>query len=237
MNIELKGINFFNKGAELMLHAVMRRVKAEMPGALFVMENSNYTPRSRHLQNGIYTKANFQKSVLRYLFTLTPGFIRKRWYYIIEGEINVVLDCSGFGFGDIWGAKKASDKLGKHIAKWKKKGKKVIMMPQAFGPFLNEELIIVMKNIINYADLICARDQESLKYLKQLCGENDKIICAPDFTNLIEGIIPPFFDNSKYEVAVIVNSNMLDTESTIDTEAYVYMFYIIIYNVMWIDCL
>ncbi|MEP6595596.1 MAG: polysaccharide pyruvyl transferase family protein [Ginsengibacter sp.] len=229
MNIELKGVSFFNKGAELMLHAIMRRVKAEMPDALFVMENSNYTTRDRHLQNGIYTKANFQRFILlRHLFNFTPGFIRKHWYYITDKEIDVVLDCSGFGFGDVWGAKKASDKLGSHIVKWKKRGKKVIMLPQAFGPFSNAELIEVMKNIITYADLIFARDQLSLKYLEQLSGDNDKLICAPDFTNLIEGTIPPSFDSSKCEVAIIVNSKMLDTAVIKDAEAYINLFYRII---------
>jgi colanic acid/amylovoran biosynthesis protein len=229
MNIELKGVNFFNKGSELMLHAIMRRIKAEMPDALFVMEDSHYTTRKRHLQNGIYTKVNFQRFIfLKYLLAIIPGFIFRLWHYISEKEINVVLDCSGFGFGDIWGAKKASDKLGRHMVKWKKAGKTVIMLPQAFGPFSNEELIPVMRNIIKYADLIFARDPISFNYIKQVCGNNNKVICAPDFTNLIEGTIPPFFDSPKCEVAIIVSSKMLDTATINDAETYINLFYRII---------
>ena len=59
MNIELRGVNFFNKGAELMLHAIVSKVRKEMPDALFVLEKSPLTPRRRHLANGIYTKASF----------------------------------------------------------------------------------------------------------------------------------------------------------------------------------
>src|SRR5256885_12418965 len=121
MNIELRGLNFFNKGAELMLHAVIRRIRKELPDSLFVMENSVYTPRNKHLENGIYTKAGFKRFVrLKYLFALIPASILKRWHYVTEWQIDVVLDCSGFAFGDAWGAQKASDRLGKHIQKWKR---------------------------------------------------------------------------------------------------------------------
>jgi polysaccharide pyruvyl transferase WcaK-like protein len=229
MNIELRGINFFNKGAELMLQAVVCRVKKEIPGALFVIERSSYFPRNKQLKNGIYTNANFRRfTFLRHLFYLIPAFVRKRFHYIGEKEIDVVFDCSGFAYGDIGGAKKASTRLGDHIEKWKKQGKKVIMLPQAFGPFSNEKLVLVMKKIIHHADLIYARDRVSLEYLTQLCGYNEKIICAPDFTNLIDGTVPPYFDSAKYEVAIIVNSQMLNATSINDSEAYLNLLHKII---------
>src|SRR5688500_6824112 len=106
MNIELRGVNFFNKGAELMLQAILSRVKKEIPDALFVMEETVNTPRTKHLENGIYTKSNFKRSTgVKYLLAPIPSFISKRWHYISERDIDVVLDCSGFAYGDIWGAK------------------------------------------------------------------------------------------------------------------------------------
>jgi polysaccharide pyruvyl transferase WcaK-like protein len=229
MNIELRGINFFNKGAELMLQAILRRVKQEMPDALFVIERSGSSPRHKHLQNGIYTKANFKTFIpLRYLFDLVPPFIRKRLHYITEREIDVVLDCSGYVFNDKVGVEKASGRLGDHIEKWKKQGKKVILLPQAFGPFSNAELILVMQKIISYADLIYARDHVSLNNLTQLCGHNEKIICAPDFTNLIEGIVPSYFESAKHQVAIIVNSKMINNTSEKNADAYINLIHKII---------
>ena len=229
MNIELRGVNFFNKGAELMLQAILSRVKKEMPDALFVMEKTVNTPRVKHLENGIYTKANFKRGTpVKYLLAPVPSFISKRWYYIGERDIDVVLDCSGFAYGDIWGAKKAFNKLGKYIIEWKNQGKKVILLPQAFGPFSNGELVEVMKNIVSHADLIFARDQVSLKYLQQLNDKSKKVICAPDFTNLIEGTSQLCFNSSKCEVAIIVNSKMIDTATIKDAEAYVNLLYRII---------
>ena len=233
MNIELRGGNFFNKGAELMLQAIIYRVKKEIPNASFVIEKSSYSPRSKHLEKGIYTKASFKSFILlKYFFILIPAFIRKRWHYTLEREIDIVFDCSGFAFSDMLGAKKASVRLGDHIVKWKKQGKKVIMLPQAFGPFSNAELIAVMKNIISYADLIFARDQVSFKHLTQLCGDNKKILSAPDFTNLIEGTVPSYFDSAKYEVAIIVNSQMVNTNVIKDPEAYVKLLHKIIRMIM-----
>lgn len=222
MTIELRGINFFNKGAELMLQAVLQKVKEKMPNALFVMEHSINTPREKHLENGICTKLKFKRfSPLKYLFAVIPGVLLKRWSYIPEKKIDVVLDCSGYAYCDRWGAKKASVKLGNHIERWKKQGKKVIMLPQAFGPFTDSDLAKVMKHIIAYADLIYARDPVSFEYLKQASGETNNINYAPDFTNLIKGIVPQNFDDSTCEVAIIVNNKMLKAREFNESESYV----------------
>lgn len=222
MVIELRGVDFINKGAELMLLSIISKLKEEFPRALFVMEKSRNAPRLKHLQYGIYTKTNFRKFKIpfKYILSLIPSFLQKRLHYINEKEINVVLDASGFAFGDVWGAKYASARLGKHVAKWKDNGKKIILLPQAFGPFSSPELIEVMKNIIHYVDLLFVRDKKSLKYLEQITADTEKLILAPDFTNLIKGTIPSYFDNSKYEVAIIVNSKMIETTINKNGEAY-----------------
>jgi colanic acid/amylovoran biosynthesis protein len=222
MKIELRGINFFNKGAELMLQAVLQKVKEKMPNALFVMEQSVNASREKHLENGIHTKLKFRRfTPVKYLSALIPGFILRRWNYLTESEIDVVLDCSGYAFSDRWGARKASAKLGNHIVRWKKQGKKVIMLPQAFGPFTDPDLAKVMKHIVTYADLIYARDPVSFQYLKQLGAGTNNIGCAPDFTNLIQGIVPDNFDASTYEVAIIVNNKMVTAHEFNEDEAYV----------------
>ena len=129
MIIELRGVEFVNKGAELMLHAIISKIKAEIPDVIFVMSKSGNAPRNKHLEYGIYTKTNFKhfKIPFKYIFAFLPLYVRRKFYYINESEINVVLDASGFAYSDIWGSKRASWKMGDHIAKWKKNGKKVSM--------------------------------------------------------------------------------------------------------------
>ncbi|MEO6327578.1 MAG: polysaccharide pyruvyl transferase family protein [Ginsengibacter sp.] len=225
MVIELRGVNSINKGAELMMLAIISKIKEELRNPLFVMEKSKLAPPLMHSKYGIYTKTNFKrfKIPFKYFLALIPAPLRRRWYYINENEIDVVLDASGFALGDTWGVKKASRRLGNHIEKWNRGGKKVIILPQAFGPFATQELITCMETIINYADLIFARDQISFKYLKGVAGNNEKFILAPDFTNLIDGISPPYLDNLKDKVAIVVNNQMIKTNTKTDGEAYLHL--------------
>jgi len=110
MIIEIRGVDFVNKGGELMLYAILSKIKKEIPGVLFVMEQAIDAPRNKHLEYGIYTKSNFKKLGIpfKHIFALLPLFLRRQLHYINEKEINVVLDASGFAFGDVWGEKKAS---------------------------------------------------------------------------------------------------------------------------------
>jgi polysaccharide pyruvyl transferase WcaK-like protein len=222
MIIELRGVDFVNKGAELMMLAIIAKVKEEFPESIFVMEKNRRTPRFKYLQYGIYLKTNFTQFRIqfKYLFALVPSFIRKLWHYIDEKEVDVVLDASGFAYSDIWGVKRAS-RLGDHIEKWKKEGKKVILLPQAFGPFSGNDIIEVMRTVIKHSDYVFARDLISLNYLTQLNGDTDRINLAPDFTNLIQGTVPSYFDSSTCEIAIIVNSKMIETTSGKDGEAYI----------------
>ncbi len=225
MVIELRGVNMVNKGAELMMLSVISKLREELQNPSFVMEASKEAPRTKLLEYGIYTKKNFKKSKFpfKYLYAITPSFVLKRRHYIDAKKVQVVLDASGYAFGDTWGAKKASKRIGSHIAEWKKEGKKVILLPQAFGPFSDIDLASVMKVIIKHADLICIRDKVSHKYMEQLNGNSENFILAPDFTNLIKGIVPEYFDKSKCEVAIIVNKQMIDNTTNKDGEAYFYI--------------
>lgn len=205
-----------------MLHAMLAKIKTEIPDALFAMEPTINAPRNKQLKYGIYTKTSFRKLKIpfKYVFAFIPRVLRRRWHYINENEIGVVLDASGFAFGDVWGAKKAADRLGNHVVKWKKQGKKIILMPQAFGPFSDPGLVRVMKVIISYSDIIFVRDQISLKYLEDLDANNKKFIPAPDFTNLIKGTVPAYFDSAVCEVAIVVNSKMIETKTGEEGRAY-----------------
>lgn len=213
MVIELRGVEFINKGAELMLHAIVDRLKRDIPDAIFVMEDTVAAPRKKHLEHGIYTKTNFKKFKLnfKYVFQLIPLYLRRKNSYINESEVDVVLDGSGFAFGDQWGARKAGARLADHIIKWKKSGVKVVLLPQAFGPFTDSELIGKMKMIIQNADLICARDRISYDYLKALDSSTSNIILQPDFTNLIKGTVPDSFRKMQGKIAIIPNNKMIET--------------------------
>lgn len=213
MIIELRGVEFVNKGAELMLHAIMAKVKEQIPHASFVMQKGLRTPEEKLRQHGIYIKLNFKKYKLP--LEKIGGFLPKKLIrnkgYILPKEIDVVLDGSGFAFGDQWGAQYAENRLGSKIVCWKQQGKKIVLLPQAFGPFTDADLQAVMVKIVKHADLVFAREKQSYEYLHEVAPQHH-IHTAPDFTNLIKGKIPAGFDRGSDSVAIIPNYKMIEKE-------------------------
>lgn len=223
MIIELRGVEFQNKGAELMLHAILQIVKQRVPNAIFVMEHrGGSAPMSKQRAVGIYTKLNIKKFGIdtAKVGLLLPRFVRRKFGFIHEKEIDVVLDGSGFAFGDFWGAKKAGERLADHIQAWKKGGKKVIMLSQAFGPFRDTALQRKMAVILNHADLIFARDKYSYDYLRSIPANQQRIKLKPDFTNLIKGSVPAYFNVEEAEIALIPNNKLLESSTFTDRDHY-----------------
>ena len=211
--IELRGVEFHNKGAELMLHAILDKVRQTAPDKIFVMETRESAPIHKQRELGIYTKMNGKKFGINAAAWggVLPKSIRRNMGFVLEREINTIMDGSGFAFGDFWGPKKAGDRLADHIIKWKKEGKKVILLPQAFGAFTDPKLRNKMQVILDHADLVFARDKYSYEYLHGLEGKKTNIGLRPDFTNLIKGKLPDYFDLNKCEVAIIPNNKLLES--------------------------
>ena len=229
--IELRGVEFINKGAELMLRAIVAKIEENFPNAIFVMENRiGLSPRALLLKNNIYSKTTFK--VKRYnklhLF-LDTSFItnylsptkRRSMKYVSEDEINVVIDGSGFAFGDQWGAQYAADVLSSHIEKWKSSNKTIILLPQAFGPFEKKDLRREMDKVVKNADLIFARDPISYDYIQSIDRGNSKIKQSPDFTSLLKGTLPDYFDESIHQVAVVPNNKMITSNDKEKANAYI----------------
>ena len=222
MIIELRGVEFVNKGAELMLEAILAKVKENYPLAVFAMEISPRAPISKLRRRRILVKTNFKFKGIPFgkILDLIPKSIRNTIGFVSEEDISIVLDGSGFAFGDKWGARKAGKRCGNHIEKWKKEGKKIILLPQAFGPFSDRSMISMMKKIVGNADLIFARDRISFDYLNEINGKNDRFKLFPDFTNLVKGNVPKLKMDFGTSVAIIPNQKMMDTKDTAQNLAY-----------------
>lgn len=210
MVIELRGVEFVNKGAELMMHAIIHKIRQEYPKAVLTMQIGAKTPKLKLLQNGI--KVKFSNNRSNRIGEFIPAFVRHRAGYYLEKEVDIVLDGSGFAFGDQWGTDYAERRIGSKICSWRKAGKKIILLAQAFGPFESADIQIVMMKIINNADLIFAREKESYQHLQRITA-NTNIQQSPDFTNLISGRLPSCFDPEKHQVAIIPNYKMVESNS------------------------
>ncbi|AMR33495.1 hypothetical protein A0256_19750 [Mucilaginibacter sp. PAMC 26640] len=210
MVIELRGVEFVNKGAQLMMQAIIKNIRENYPKAILTMQIGAKTPKVKLLQNGIKVKFSNERS--NRIGAFIPGFIRHMAGYYLEKEVDIVLDASGFAFGDQWGTAYAERRMGSKISKWHNEGKKVILLAQAFGPFKSEDLRIVMKKIIVNADLVFAREDESYRHLQEIASL-PTIKQSADFTNLISGCLPADFDAHNFQVAIIPNYKMVDSNA------------------------
>lgn len=104
MNIELKGVNFKNKGAELMLHAIEQEVSKRWPVAKLVMEPSENTFVKR-ANLGLYQKLSFTvKGVNAGLIIdrFVHPKIKNMFGVVSKKNIDIVLDASGLVYSDQW---------------------------------------------------------------------------------------------------------------------------------------
>jgi len=113
MFIELRGVEFVNKGAELMLHAIIQHLSNELDHVEFVMETSHRSPKEKLAELGIWQKAKLQKKgvELTPFYSLLPKSVLRKKNLVLDKEIHAVLDASGFAYGDKWGAKKAAEEV------------------------------------------------------------------------------------------------------------------------------
>ncbi|RUO62614.1 polysaccharide pyruvyl transferase family protein [Pseudidiomarina insulisalsae] len=211
LTVEVKGISFANRGAELMLSAVKEQFMRRGIDAHIVVEpNGNYIRRCRY---EVWQKPQLilkRVNVLKPLAWL-PKSLRRRLGIITDSEIDVVLDASGFSYGDFWPHKVAWDRLAKPIKQLKRRGVPVIVLPQALGPFTHTASAKPFRRILKYADLIFARDAQSLSYARALSCRSDNLFYCPDFTCLVAPQGIPELTPPKNAVCFITNEKMAAT--------------------------
>lgn len=219
MNILINRTNTNNKGAELMLYAVLHELEQKYPDANVILpytgfsEGLSYIKTSVKLifRNGKWLYDLFDKS---YLLKIGRRISMPLTYfsdmYPVK-DIDYFLDAGGFQFSDQIGYHiNTPERWGKMLDFYKRQGTKMIFLPQAFGPFNKETGKRLMLTIGKYSDLIFARENISYQYLID-CGLNkDNIRIAPDFTLPVKGNFPQGYNDFKNGVAIIPNLRMVD---------------------------
>ena len=223
--IEIYGIGFPNKGAELMLYAIVDQLKKQYGDDIAIccqpwqshIDGYRILGHKNILQLGSLT---FKGLDVSFLFNCLPLKLLKTFGIVRPKDIDLVLDASGLRYSDSWGINAAKKSLKKY-KKLAKKGKNFILMPQAFGPFENKELAKVIQEIVGLSSLCFPRDNVSYKNIIKICGESDKIIQFPDFTNLATPESNFQTDHLQNVVMIIPNQRMLDkTESSVSNNYY-----------------
>lgn len=213
MLIEIKGVQFVNKGAELMLHAIIAKLVQHFPEVEICLAPDKNSPYLSRARMGAYQKLILRKNIidLTGIFYLFPksvrNYFKEKWGIVTEADIDVILDASGFNYGDQW-----SNVLLKQAAietkRLKNKNKHYIFMPQALGPFSSVERKSAAKKAFETASIVFARENTSFEYA-QVCAPSANIILSADFTNLVIPEPSKKYEYLKGSVAIIPNSNMI----------------------------
>ncbi len=223
MIVEIKGTQFSNKGAELMLHAILNKIREEFPCAKIVLSPAEFCSYLDRAKVGAYQKIWFSKCgypISIYLEKIIHRKIKDRYGLIGHSDVDVILDASGFAYSDQWGR----GELHKTAISYeyaKKNGALVIVLPQALGPFEQDGVKVSALRMLSSCDLIFPRDELSKRYVDDIVGSKSSVTQSPDFTCLQPGLFPKDQCYFEDKICVIPNSRMLGMSSKEDGAAYI----------------
>lgn len=217
IKIVISGVEGVNKGAELMLYAILAQIEERFPNAIIFLPISQFPNGLGTIKTSLTLKQSPNKFVrflgknhitgllnrlglrFKYLNNLIP--IKGACYY---------LDASGLYFSDqMISSERIAKDLHVLLQGYKKQGTKIIYLPQAFGPFEKKASKIAIDAALRYSDFLTVRDSTSMKYLLGLNTYSTNIKQYPDFTSIVSGIIPPKYNHLTGRVCIIPNSQVI----------------------------
>lgn len=221
-NIQIDGTNTLNKGAELMLYAILEQIECRYPNAV-VFYNFNEVGESHSIDTKHKLRKRWGLRFGRYPAAVLRRLHLPHTYFTAQhakGGLDLVLDGAGFQFSDQWNySTDRLDKLENYYRRLKRKGTKIVLLPQAFGPFRTDSGKRIVEIISRYVDIIIARERISYNYLVEAGAAEEKIWLYPDFTSLVKGTFPNRFNTLRDRVCIIPNRKMV-THASSNMEQY-----------------
>lgn len=219
------GVNYTNKGAHLMLRAMEEGVqRAPFPALVSVnMKLARHARRhAEHLPASMWlegSRPGHADALVRGIGAHFPRWVKSRYRLVADRDVNVVLDSSGFLYGDSWGTRGMLRRIAT-AQLWREQAKRLILMPQAFGPFANSQACAHMATLIGLSSLVYARDAESFGFLQEVAPKADNLRKAPDFTNLVLPQSYPGMEKFRGWIGIVPNRKMVDKGSRDDYFAF-----------------
>jgi hypothetical protein len=222
--IEIFGPWLHNKGDDLMLRAIVERLGGSSILGTSTMLGMDEVPMRPFLQRIWWTPSlqdcaraaregslRVAASELRLAAELT---FRSRASLLGDGmtrgtDVTALLDCSGFAYGDTWTSGRIEARI-EYYSRIQEQGAKLVLLPQALGPFTNPELRNRARVLMGFFDLVYARDADSLAHLESLGVASAEVGLVPDITHLLEGTPPSDAGEWARRVCVVPNARLLD---------------------------
>ncbi|OBP15316.1 hypothetical protein A5320_08100 [Rheinheimera sp. SA_1] len=195
MLIEIRGVQFVNKGAELMLHACLEQIQQHWPQAQVALAPNKNSPYQARALLGALQKLplrfkGYDFNALSYWLPKRFRSFLRHWLGVVfEVDIDWVLDASGFAYGDQWGGRNIKV-LTDEILRLQRHHKGYVLLPQAFGPFTGQSEQLQLQTALPAAWLVCPRDDASFQHLHPLLGGSANLQQFADFTNLVKPQLP-----------------------------------------------
>lgn len=219
MKIVLSGVESNNKGAELMLYAILQEIHRVHPDAIVYIERSMLKQGLDYIHTPVHLEylpiSKIQKFFSKCKITGTLNRIGLYSNYLNRScpiqDVDYFIDGSGLLFSD----KRIKNNMTavvwrKKLQAYKKCGTKIVFLPQGFGPFDKESSRRTICALDTYADVIFAREEVSLNLLLNRVKNKYKVILSPDFTALVDGVISSRYERLANKVCVIPNVQMIN---------------------------
>lgn len=219
--IILSGVNTNNKGAELMLYAILQEIERRFPDAIVYLHENSIRQGLEYIQTNLdlrYKPINriqhhYKRFHIRSIaWRLHIDQVHLDDVYAVRGA-DYFIDASGFLVSDQWNLNDYTVKKWNLLLKRNKAaGTKIIFLPQAFGPINKDNTIKLLSSINQYADIILPREKVSWNYINSSgIVDMNKVKIFTDFTSLVDGEFPAKYNNFKDGICIIPNLRMVDT--------------------------
>lgn len=228
MIVEVAGAGFGNKGAELMLRTVVKRLRSEDPETRIAVEPSldlRFADRARLGVESIYPSVQqfsgklrslalrstpLRKLMLAGVRTMRPRLAEATHGLIDRTACDAYLDIAGYAYGDKFPPLRtriAAEAAAEH----RRRGNPIVLFPQMLGPFTKSESAKWFKRLFDSADLVYAREARSYELAREVVGDDPRLRQAPDITiaSLPEAMDSFPSSGARY-VCVVPNERMND---------------------------
>ncbi len=200
--IEIVGPWLLNKGDELMLRAMIERLghrfvlgtsvdqKINGQQDVPVLPRVKWQPGAEDFRAALHQKSWRECISVARRAALLPLMSRSmlRSRNLIKGpDLVALLDCSGFAYGDQWTLRRPKMRAD-YYTKLRQRGVKLIMLPQALGPFTSSESRAVIRRMLDQFDLIFPREPVSQQHVESIRAKSRSTRTSRTF---LKGARPP----------------------------------------------
>jgi|GEM_PF-445556 len=230
LTIRIDGVGTINKGAELMLYAILQEIDASHPSARVVYNDSGFLSDNRpaaafdtkvQLTKPWYTHQPVASLIKESHLDGIIARLNKHWSltnYLSShflGHTDLLLNAAGYSVSDLFKIGKSGvERRERYYKRLKESGAKIVLLPQAFGPCEKAQTKAMVDVINRYADMVFAREQVSYDYLVAEGFNREKLFLSPDFTCTVTPTILPQYSHLADAVAIIPNMKMVETRTT-----------------------